>query len=310
MKSFLTVLTMLVILIHGSAKADILWNWVNAGTGTEMGTVITTGDASSGSVAAGSYTILDFSLSASNYALPIGYFSSGDYAIGQQDIGFLWDGTTITQFWRSSGTYTNGFSFTATSPEVGAPDYLVMNVDYFSVEIYDDTVFLFEAQTPVFTPVIPPQPGIIWNWSNSAGGGTEEGTFITLGTLDGGAAAADSYEVLDFTVTSSGFGLPLGSVSGGQYAMGQPGIGFLWDGSSPTQFWRSDGGYTNGFTFSVVNPEAGAPDRIAMEMEYFVVDIYYSTVFISESSTVVIVPEGTTLPVSQMSLGGVKALFR
>ncbi len=156
----------------------------------------------------------------------------------------------------------------------------------------------------------PAQAGILWNWVNSSGTGTEEGTFVTLGTFENGLVEAGSYELVDFTVSSSGSNLPVGSISGGQYSMGQPGVGFVWDGSSPTEFWRADGTYTNGFAFYVVDPAEDAPNRIAMSIDYFVVDILYSTVFISESTTVVVSPESTISPVNSDSFGALKAIYR
>jgi hypothetical protein len=98
---------------------------------------------------------------------------------------------------------------------------------------------------------------ITWSWSN-AGTGTERGTFITSGDLVGASAPAGTYVVRDFSVTASGVGLPLGAVSDGTYTIVQPLVGFVWDGAAPTQFFRSSGGFTNGFGFDRTGP-GGSP---------------------------------------------------
>jgi uncharacterized protein YhjY with autotransporter beta-barrel domain len=87
---------------------------------------------------------------------------------------------------------------------------------------------------------------VIWDWSFA---GSEQGRFRTDGSLAGGVAPAGTYTVLDFEVTGSAFA-PLGSIGAGDYDEGaQPGNGFLWDGSAPTQFFRDGGLATNGSNF-------------------------------------------------------------
>ena len=91
----------------------------------------------------------------------------------------------------------------------------------------------------VGTPLVA-QAQITWNWSF----GTNSGTFLTDGTAIGGVAASGTYNFIDFSLTSSGDGATVGSVSGGQY--GAYGFGttlpydFNWNGSAVT-FWNSAG---------------------------------------------------------------------
>lgn len=102
---------------------------------------------------------------------------------------------------------------------------------------------------------------VYWNWSF----GTESGIFRTNGTEAnlGGA----SFTILDFYVLKTGQSVEPGSISGGQYFVGQPNIGFTWNGSKATEFFRASGTYTNGtviFLMSDTNvlygfhPNAGA----------------------------------------------------
>ncbi|MEM0965325.1 MAG: PEP-CTERM sorting domain-containing protein [Verrucomicrobiota bacterium] len=90
------------------------------------------------------------------------------------------------------------------------------------------------------------QANINWTWSWVGTAGIEAGFFETNGSLSGGSAPAATYTLTDFGVTQSANGFPLGSVSGGDYTIGQPTAGFVWDGSMVTQWFRRSGGSTNG----------------------------------------------------------------
>ncbi len=101
----ITTLLLLLFLLSNvqSAQADIVWNW---SFGTESGSFTTTGNAADLAGPA-NFIIGDFQVSNSSIASNIGasYFSS------QPDQGLLWDGSQITQFYRSSGVFTNGSNF-------------------------------------------------------------------------------------------------------------------------------------------------------------------------------------------------------
>ena len=148
MKSMVIILALL--LTCATAQANIQWTWTNAGTGTEQGTFTTAGDLVGDLAPAGTYTVLDFSVTASHYGLPLGSISGGVYSIGMPDIGFDWDGAGPTLFWRQSGYWTNGFGLDVVDYPPIAPNYLVFNINYFAVEDYDDEIeYIVESQTPI-----------------------------------------------------------------------------------------------------------------------------------------------------------------
>ncbi|MBU0740901.1 hypothetical protein KKG45_11650 [bacterium] len=151
MKFMLTILVLAAAC--GAAQAGVQWSWSNAGTGTELGTFITDGELVSDQAPAGTYTVVDFSVTASAYDIPIGSMSGGDYFTNQPEIGFDWDGSVPTVFWRLSGFYTNGFGLFVTAPAPGGPDYVGFGVDWFLIEYDEDVTFLAEGLTPILTPV-------------------------------------------------------------------------------------------------------------------------------------------------------------
>jgi len=151
MKIILSIL--ILLLVCGTAHAGIQWTWANAGTGTEQGTFITDGELVSDLAPAGTYTVVTYSITASAYGMPIGSVSSGEYFINQPDIGFDWDGSVPTVFWRSSGVHTNGLNLFTTDLVPNVPNMVGMNVDWFIVEEDEEVTYLEEALTPILTPV-------------------------------------------------------------------------------------------------------------------------------------------------------------
>lgn len=151
MKVMFTILVLVVL--SSTAQAGIEWNWINAGTGTEKGTFITDGAMVSGAAPAGTYTIIDFTLNETAYALPLGSMSDGTYFLTQPDTGFDWDGAAPTVFWRLSGTYTNGTNFFVTAPVGTNPDWIGMGIDFFLIDYDEEVTFLEETLTPKVTPV-------------------------------------------------------------------------------------------------------------------------------------------------------------
>jgi len=85
------------------AQASIVWNW---SFGSEGGTFTTTG-TSADLTGPSDLTITGFQVTSSSIPGNIGAV----YTWNQPDQGVLWDGSKITQFYRSSGTYTNGSNF-------------------------------------------------------------------------------------------------------------------------------------------------------------------------------------------------------
>lgn len=87
----------------------------------------------------------------------------------------------------------------------------------------------------------PAAADLRWYWAFDG----EAGTFLTDGALSNSAAAPGSYELIDFFLDESQLGFA-GSLSGGDFRVWQPEQEFVWDGAAPTQFFRSNGKYTNG----------------------------------------------------------------
>lgn len=105
------------------------------------------------------------------------------------------------------------------------------------------------------------QAAIVWSWSFN--GGAEAGQFTTNGNLSDLAGQFNFVvDTSTFTMTSSSFAPGL---VGAVFNEGsQPVVGFLWDGSAPTQFYRSNGAFTNGLnvysgSYQVVFGISGSP---------------------------------------------------
>ena len=154
----------------------------------------------------------------------------------------------------------------------------------------------------------PAAANIDWTWSN-AGTGTEQGTFITTGELDGAQAPAGAYAILDFSVTASTHGLPLGSVSGGQFTIGAPDIGFDWNGSAPTVMWQSSGTWPIGFALSIPGAAWDEPEMVSFAIGRFSIRAFEPDItFLDEHQTVILAP--VTTAVAEGSFGRIKALYR
>ncbi len=116
----------------------------------------------------------------------------------------------------------------------------------------------------VAVTAVPTVASITWDWSFSS----EAGTFETDGDLVGPGAPTANYTIdtSTFAVTTSA----IAGLVGATYDAGsQPPVGFQWDGTQPTQFWRAGGILTNGsnfytnvgaveyrYTFYTSNPQA------------------------------------------------------
>jgi len=101
------------------------------------------------------------------------------------------------------------------------------------------------ALTMALTETKPAQ-ALTWNWSFN--GGAEAGTFDTNGTF---ADTSGSFNFVvnpaTFTLTSSTFAPSLVGATFNEG--GQPGTGFIWNGTTATQFYRSSGAFINGSNY-------------------------------------------------------------
>ncbi len=96
---------------------------------------------------------------------------------------------------------------------------------------------------------------VTWNWSF----GGEAGQFVT----DGAGGGAGTYNLIDFSVTSSSVGGTIGSLLGGQYVDGQFSTempySFVYDGSAVTQWLHSGSNSFDWWTF----------DSLSSDISYF-----------------------------------------
>jgi hypothetical protein len=166
--SFLSA-TALIACLAGETRADIPWTWSYA---SEAGTFVTDGElACDESAPAGTYTILDFSVTASAFPGNVGSLSGGEYSENQPVQGFTWDGTQPTQWFRASGVFTNGSNFYRVGTDLRylfAPasygiDDIVVNPGEFLV--FSDAIEMESVvdpcptPTPTSTPTPTPRPG-------------------------------------------------------------------------------------------------------------------------------------------------------
>ncbi|NOZ77648.1 MAG: hypothetical protein GXP48_00435 [Acidobacteria bacterium] len=99
----LVVIVTGLLLCAGMARADVVWSWQfqnEKGTFTTDGTVADLAGPHT-------FTILSFQVTASDYPANVG----ATYTWNQPPQGLIWDGSAITQFFRSGGTLTNGSNF-------------------------------------------------------------------------------------------------------------------------------------------------------------------------------------------------------
>jgi hypothetical protein len=152
----------LVVWLASEARADTLWTWSYA---SESGTFLTDGDPPCGeSAPAGTYSILDFSVTASTFPGNVGSLSGGEFSQNQPVQGFVWDGVEPTQWFRSSGAFTNGSNFL----RVGVNLRYLFAVDFYGIDdLADPGVFLVSSDAidmqsvvePCPTPTPTPRPG-------------------------------------------------------------------------------------------------------------------------------------------------------
>lgn len=94
----------------GTTNASIVWSWNFA---SEFGQFVTDGDIAS----PGTYTLSDFSVTASASGGSIGSLSGGQYATQTdnfstpQPFTFVWDGSQITQWFHSGNNLYDWWSF-------------------------------------------------------------------------------------------------------------------------------------------------------------------------------------------------------
>ena len=131
--------------------SQITWSWTDAETGLEKGTFITNGTLNEdGTVSSGTYTISDFTLDQTSTPISTsGSFANGDWVLSQPDIGFNWSGSYVTEFWRSSGGFTNGLNIYTQ----GYANGISMSIDYFAISQGEYNFLVNQSTSPQVAPV-------------------------------------------------------------------------------------------------------------------------------------------------------------
>jgi hypothetical protein len=131
--------------------SQITWSWTDAETGLEKGTFVTNGTLNEdGTVSSGTYTISDFTLDQTNTPISTsGSFANGDWVLSQPEIGFNWSGSYVSEFWRSSGVYTNGLNIYTQGYTHG----ITMSIDYFAISQGEYNFLVNQSTTPLVAPV-------------------------------------------------------------------------------------------------------------------------------------------------------------
>jgi hypothetical protein len=135
---------------------SLCWTW--QATPTEKGYLIT--DAGTGALPNVSYTITTFRVTATSVA---GITSSTTFGYGSQATnGFVWNGTDMTQCWRSSGALTNGCNIYPTGgpPQIRwsiSPSFLMV---WNNVTTYVNVASFTLAQDATGAACAPPAPAV------------------------------------------------------------------------------------------------------------------------------------------------------
>jgi hypothetical protein len=155
--------TVLIACLACETRADTLWNW---SYGSEAGTFVADGDVPCGEAApAGTYSILDFSVTDSMFPGNVGSLSGGQYSQNQPVQGFVWNGVEPTQWFRASGMFTNGSNFL----RVGTGLRYLFAVGFYGVDdiinnpgeflVFSDLIVMEPVVEPCPTPTPTPRPG-------------------------------------------------------------------------------------------------------------------------------------------------------
>ncbi len=155
------------------AVTQICWSWSMQGviTGT-FTTNAPSGGMTGANIASGSYTISDFEVLTSNIGggteAPVGSISNLTYFDTQPSLGFVWDGSNVTQFNRSSGTFTNGTNIYQTGP-----GYRLL----FAISFSSFSSFYSSSNTATLTPL---NDGVCPSGGGSPSGSTPSNPWVGL----------------------------------------------------------------------------------------------------------------------------------
>jgi hypothetical protein len=163
----LALLASLFVVTPANAVTQICWSWSMQGviTGT-FTTNAPSGGMTGANIASGSYTASDVAVLTSNIPssatqAPVGSISDGTYYFTQVNMGFVWDGSTVTEFNRFNRVYTNGSNVYQTGPNNGL---------LFAINLSRFSSFYSSSNTATLTPL---NDGVCT--SGGGGGGAPSG---------------------------------------------------------------------------------------------------------------------------------------
>lgn len=133
--------------IAASAHADVTWNWSFAG---QAGQFVTDGSLTDGKAAAGTYSLLDFSVTTATAGESIGTGTGGVYwpegFSTTMPYAFNWDGSAV-RLWDSAGSNT---------------------FDWWPLHDVKTGLYIFFGTAP--GPINDPTNAIVWNLKPFASG--------------------------------------------------------------------------------------------------------------------------------------------
>ena len=146
--------SLIVVSLGGIAQAGVLWDVEFTGdTAGEVLEIETDGDFVLGELAAGTYTIAGVTLAASNQTPGLIGSSLSDF---NAPSGFIWNGSAVTQVFRSNGAFTNGTGFSGpTSDGIQTPIWTI-DVGFSRFNDIDFVPFLDGGV--IYTPGVIPEP--------------------------------------------------------------------------------------------------------------------------------------------------------
>ena len=125
-----------VVAVSAPASAAVTAEWCwSMQSGTLKGTFTTDGTMpGDGTAASGTYNLTGFTVYESAFPdIEVGSIADGTYAFGSQpQYQIIWNGSTVTGFYRSSGAQTNGFGIQNGPGSNGA--YIIFNINYQSAD--------------------------------------------------------------------------------------------------------------------------------------------------------------------------------
>ena len=143
------------VVTPAKAVTQICWSWSMQGviTGT-FTTNAPSGGMTGATIASGSYTVSDVAVLTSNIPssatqAPVGSISDGTYYFGQVNIGFVWNGNTVTEFNRDTRTYTNGSAVSQT----GSTNRLLFGIGLTNFGQVYGSSFYSSVDTATLTPL-------------------------------------------------------------------------------------------------------------------------------------------------------------